>query len=79
MEVCAQYGYRRVIPPAVSGPTQVYDMQRMLRAIINDYDYYSLDSCKDTLMELACGLHATRCSAGEALPSICREDCEGTV
>jgi len=75
---CIPYGYGRVTTPSITGLDSVYYMQSYLNTIeryLND----SSDMCHQHLMELACGLHSTRCSHGDALPGVCREDCQGTT
>ncbi|KAH3769285.1 hypothetical protein DPMN_170535 [Dreissena polymorpha] len=53
-------------------------MQHRLSSIDNYYNGSSSDPCHHSLMELACGLQATPCDNGQAVP-VCREHCESKI
>ncbi|KAH3769303.1 hypothetical protein DPMN_170553 [Dreissena polymorpha] len=73
--VCYNLGIRQVTLPSFGGATSLSHMQHRLSGIGNYYNGSSSDPCHHSMMELACGLQATPCVNGQAVP-VCREQCE---
>jgi hypothetical protein len=81
---CETIGYGKVTTPSISGFQTMDDIRKAFGYLQYHlervkHNFNETDQCYYPLLELICGIHASKCDSGKVVSPICREHCEGMI